>query len=183
MSTEEEWRPIVGFEGLYEVSDQGRVRSVARTVKRGKSTHSVRERILKPATQRSRYGHKHVQLYRQGKQKTALVSHLVAYAFLGPRPKGAEVCHNDGDASNNRLENLRYGTRLENEADKLKHGTRAHGEKHGQAKLTWVTVRKIRALWATGEWTQAALAKKFDVTPASISMMVRGLTWKHDPEG
>lgn len=98
----ETWKPVVGYEGLYEVSDWGRVKSVGR----GK------ERILKltPNT----LGYLQVSLHKNGEQKTCKVHQLVMRAFVGECPDGYEVDHYDWDRKNNRLNNLRYIPAKEN---------------------------------------------------------------------
>lgn len=118
----EEWLPVHGFEGAYEVSDWGRVRSLDRiiTTKAGiKQRHQGR--VLTPAADRS--GHLNVNL---GPGKKLLVHRLVLEAFIGPSPEGQECCHNDGDPTNNNLANLRWDTRSENVLDSVRH--RTHNE-------------------------------------------------------
>lgn len=112
------WLSVVGYEGYYEVSSQGRVRSVSRWTKRG--CH-LEGRVLKPAAMKA-YGHLHVDLWADGAHETRLVHHLVMEAFVGPRPEGMETRHLDGDAANNRLGNLTYGTSSENSYDVVRHG-------------------------------------------------------------
>lgn len=124
MDDEEQWRPVAGSEGLYEVSDRGRVRSVDRAVsvvnRHGTlETRSYRGRLLKPGAQRT--GHVTVAI-RKG--RSVAVHVLVAAAFLGPRPEKADVLHRDGDPSNNHVGNLRYGTRSDNNRDVVFHGRR-----------------------------------------------------------
>jgi hypothetical protein len=115
----EEWRPACGFEGFYEVSSSGRVRSLPRRNTAG--------RILRPGV--TRYGHQHVSLWVNGVGTSRFVHQLVAAAFLGPRPEGLQVRHWDGDGSNNSVGNLRYGTQSENEQDKVRHGRHNHAGK------------------------------------------------------
>lgn len=105
----EVWLPVVGYESAYLVSDLGRVWSV-RAGRDLKSTSSGR-------------GYRSVTLCVQGKPSTKYVHHLVAAAFLGPRPTGHDVCHGDGNMLNNATANLRYDTRNGNMRDALKHGT------------------------------------------------------------
>lgn len=118
----ENWKPVVGYEGLYEVSDQGRVKSLARhtTMKDGRGK-TIREKILKNRTLPS--GHKYVSLSGHGSKQKALTHRLVMLAFVGPCPEGMEVCHNDGNPENNHLSNLRYGTRSDNVQDMIRHKT------------------------------------------------------------
>jgi hypothetical protein len=112
-ATHETWKPVVGYEGLYEVSDRGRVRTVPR--------------ILKPGT--LNHGHLHVNLWINRKGKTRTVHRLVAAAFIGPCPDGQEVRHLDGNPTNNAVENLKYGTRSENLLDRVRHGTHNNASK------------------------------------------------------
>lgn len=109
----ERWLPVPEYEGLYEVSDLGRVRSVG--VRRGKSG-----KVLTPHT--GKHDVK-VCLSCRGQRRTYRMHTLVLVAFVGPRPPGLEACHLDGDCTNNRLSNLRWDTHLANEQDKSRHGT------------------------------------------------------------
>lgn len=103
----------------YEVSDLGNVRSLDRTVvRRNGSAYTVQGKQLTPNITLT--GYARVSL---GKGNLHLVHHLVAAAFIGPRPDGHDVCHNDGDRLNNAAANLRYDTRRGNLLDKRKHGT------------------------------------------------------------
>lgn len=102
----EQWKAVVGHEG-YFVSDLGRVQ--------GKSGA-----ILKACRHGKR--HLHVTLWTDSKPITRLVHQLVMEAFIGPRPADMECLHSDGDGTNNELVNLRYGTRSQNNFDKVRHG-------------------------------------------------------------
>jgi hypothetical protein len=117
----EHWLPVVGYEGLYAVSDWGRVRSFRR---------SGRGQLLKPHTIPGA-GYQRVTLSRPGEprreRKYATIHQLVMLTFVGPRPEGLEVCHWDGDPANNQLSNLRYGTRSANREDARRHGTLGGG--------------------------------------------------------
>lgn len=112
------WRPIAGWQGQYEVSDLGRVRSLDRQTANG----FRRGRVLKPMPKAG--GYLFVQLYKNGRQYARHIHALVLEAFTHARPQGMQVCHNNGDPTDNRLENLRWGTPKENHADMWLHGTR-----------------------------------------------------------
>ena len=105
----EQWRPVVGWEGLYEVSSEGRVRSFRR---------GANGRILRPGI--ASHGYPTVAL---GRGNTQSVHVLVAAAFIGPCPEGQEVRHRDGKRSNPKAENLHYGTRGQNIADAILSGS------------------------------------------------------------
>lgn len=117
----EEWRAIPGFEGSYEVSNMGQIRSLDRVVPhKSCGTLHMKGRVLRPSISR---GYKHVQLLKDAKSRTMPIHKAVALAFIGPRPAGYDICHNDGDRLNNTAENLRYGTRTENVQDMFIHDT------------------------------------------------------------
>lgn len=109
----ETWRPVVGYEQFYEVSDQGRVRSLVKRMRWD-------PRVLAQSIS-TRYAM--VSLNKHGTVKKVYVHALVAEAFIGPRPDGLLVCHNDGDCRNNVVANLRYDTYRENSLDTVRHGT------------------------------------------------------------
>lgn len=113
----EHWLPVVGYEGAYEVSDHGRVRSIDRVIETKRGPRTVRGRVLK-----FRH-HKHgYPMVSPGFGKDALIHHWVLAAFVGPRPKGAVACHNDGNPANNTVSNLRYDTQSSNCFDTVRHG-------------------------------------------------------------
>lgn len=119
----EQWLPVVGWEGHYEVSDHGRVRSVHREIqfRDGRVyTYGAQIRSLTPQVP---YGHLSVGLKRNSSRVTVRVHRLVLEAFVGPCPPGMEACHNDGDTSNNSLPNLRWDTSSANKQDMIRHGT------------------------------------------------------------
>lgn len=114
----ETWLPIPGYEGAYEVSDRGRVRSLARLDARGRRrTGKLRSLVRQPS------GHFTVALCTNRVQRKFLVHHLVLLAFVGPRPAGQEGCHWDDDPANNHLTNLRWDTRAANVRDSVRNGT------------------------------------------------------------
>lgn len=109
----EKWKDIIGYEGLYKVSDKGRVLSVKRTVKCGKcGTREMSERILKTALHRD--GYELVYLSDKGFQKTTHVHRLVAKSFIQNPERKRTVNHIDGNKENNKVENLEWATHSEN---------------------------------------------------------------------
>lgn len=125
-------------------------------------------------------GYLFVSLVLDGKKQSRPVHTMVCAAFHGPKPTSShEVRHLDGDRRNNRPDNLRWGTRSENEADKRRHGTVAEGERHGNAALTEDAVRIIRASIPYGLWDTDNAAKVFGVTPGHVAAIARGQHWKH----
>lgn len=122
---DERWAAVPGYEGSYEVSDQGRVRSLPRVNSVGRA---VKGRILKPGIDSG--GYHLYTLWSEGRGKSFRAHGLVMAVFVGPRPDGLEVRHLDGDPANPQLTNLAYGTPSENQRDKIEHGT------HQQARKT-----------------------------------------------
>lgn len=120
----ENWKPVVGYEESYEVSDLGNVRTTnGRLVKDSWGNLKATESVEVKKTTNSK-GYKVVALNYLGKRKMKKVHRLVACAFLGEPPPGKDlVCHNDGNPGNNILSNLRWDDHSENNKDKRKHGT------------------------------------------------------------
>lgn len=117
----ETWLPIPGYEGSYEVSSIGNVRSLPRTVKRSDGwAMKVKGRMLKIRPWGA--GYNCVDLWKGNRGHVENVHVLVAAAFLGPRPDGMVVCHYNDVKTDNRVENLRYASRVDNEADKRRNG-------------------------------------------------------------
>lgn len=130
----EQWRPVVGYEGFYEVSDHGRVRSVPRGVWKRSRWGSmawyevpVRQLRLTPLD-----GYRVVGLRRNDAtgQRQKKVHRLVLEAFVGPCPDGMEACHWNGDRADNRIVNLRWDTPSSNSYDRVRHGT------HSKTRIT-----------------------------------------------
>ncbi|WP_372462860.1 NUMOD4 motif-containing HNH endonuclease [Rhodococcus rhodochrous] len=115
------WKPIPGFEGYYDVSNQGNVRGLDRIVPAGPRQYRIKGKVLKPRVN-VQTSYLSVSLRKNGATHYLHIHTLVLLAFVSPRPDGMEVCHNNGDRSDNRLSNLRYGTPSENGHDAVRHG-------------------------------------------------------------
>lgn len=126
--TNEAWKSITGFEGHYEVSDRGQIRSLDRYVRRGTGMLWSAGRVLVSTPNDS--GHHLVILYRDSERTRPQVHRVVAKAFLGEGAPGEMVCHKNGDPDDNRAANLYWGTMSDNMRDSVRHGT------HGMAKKT-----------------------------------------------
>lgn len=178
----EEWRDIPDFEGYYQVSNLGRVRTL-RT-----SGLAYVGRILRPATKKRGLPYIQVHLYRGSKKsgKVMTVHILVARAFLGPRPQGLEINHIDNDPANCRASNLEYVTHQQNIAHAARQGRmnqpyrprpELQSENGPTARLTNQDVINIRKAILDGI-SGAALAKHYNVTDMTISQIKRGKNWK-----
>lgn len=164
---EEEWRSVIGFEGVYEVSNLGRVKRVLRT-------SGTRHDFMTPTPDST--GRLFVNLRYHKQRKNAQVHRLVLTAFMGPCPSGLVACHNDGNPSNNNLNNLRWDTQSSNMADRWRHGTVPCGAKSHLAKLSEAQARYVLA---RRDLSTKNLAQIFDVDQATIRRIRRGATWKH----
>lgn len=173
MLSEEQWRPVAGFEGLYEVSDEGRVRSFPRPVRvRGNGIRVMGGKVLTPHP--LNHGHQLVFLYPGHVART--VHALVAEAFLGPRPEGNVIRHLDGNPENNRLSNLCYGT----QSDNLRDCYLSYDGRVGPGTLSRAQVLEIRSLLAEG-LRQVDIARKFGVSKSAINHIKSGRTYGYLP--
>jgi len=180
---QETWKPVLGYEGLYEVSDMGRVKSLGRPYKM-RNSHKPEvimdcrkpERILKPGSKPN--GYAQVMLYAlDGSKWQPCVHRLVLEAFVSPMPEGMEANHINGEPYDNRLENLEWMTHQEN----IIHSRHTLGkcvrEKNGLAKLTEQQVIQLRQARANGQ-PISPLAREFGVSIAAACNAATGKTWK-----
>ena len=157
----EQWRPVVGYEGLYEVSDQGKVRNC----KTGKILSNKPNKNI---------GYVVYSLFKNKKGKMHYGHCLVLEAFVGLRPKGDyQACHGNGIRNDNRVVNLRWDTRASNYEDARKHQTNSRGSRHGQAKLTEADVILIRQ----DDRLRKHIAKEYKVSITTITHIKLGTTW------
>lgn len=165
------WKPVVNYEGLYEVSSLGNVKSFVRYPE---------GRLLKPGI--GSHGYPTVVLYSPSRKRglTHTVHSLVLNAFVGPKPDNCEACHNDGNRANASLSNLRWGTRSENQRDKYLHNTSFHGERGPHAKLKNEDVACIRHLLKR-KITHKTIADLFGVSKTTITEISLGKTWNMAP--
>lgn len=174
----EEWRAVVGYEGLYEVSNVGRVRSLGRVaVCKGGWTITKHPKAMKIAIHHS--GYAMVTLTDALKnRKITLVHIIVAAAFIGTKDAGMQVNHKDGNKSNNYFGNLEYVTPSRNRFHAIQSLGVGVGERSGRTTLKEVEVHRMRRLRSEGV-TMDALAELFHVCSATVSNIVTRKTWKH----
>lgn len=166
---EEKWKPVVDFEGAYEVSDYGRIRSLDRIVKcRGGAEKVNRGRIKKLSTNCG--GYPIVNLCKMGRCKVFFLHVLILESFVGPRPEGYQACHRDGVRANSTLVNLRWGSVSSNFLDRVTHGTDFAGERNPQAKITNVQAHEVK--FADGY--QKDIAARYGITQQTVSDIKRG---------
>lgn len=163
--TNESWRDIPGYEGLYQVSSFGFVMSRERTGTKGG--------VLKPDLNRS--GYQQVRLYKGNKSQVFYVHRLVMLAFNGDSTK--QTNHINGQKADNRLSNLEYVTPSENaiHAIGLFGKWMGKGEESSQAKLSQAEVNQIKDM--RGQYSQRELARRFGISEAQVSRIINGIRW------
>lgn len=171
------WKTIPGYGGHYEASTYGRIRSKDRMVVRkhpsGKLVNFFyRGRLLSPCSA-DKYQHKTVHLGVDKRKYSASVHRLVLLTFVGPCPDGMECCHSNGDASDNRLENLRWDTHQSNNNDRKLHNKYAIGERHHMSKLTIEQVREIRQ----STKRRKDLCRLYNLSPSQIHRIRTNQSW------
>lgn len=171
---DERWIPVPGYEGFYEVSDLGRLRSL----RCGMGIRS-RPRIVRGMVERNGYRRWRLTTPETGRHGKRYLSHrLVLSAFRGEPPADHECAHVDGTRLNNVLPNLQWVAHAENIRQRDEHGTTAWGERDGQAKLTREDVHNIRRRYAAGGISHAALAREHGVCTATVSHILNGRNWR-----
>ena len=169
-----EWRDIPGFEGLYQVREDGELRSLDRTVV---GVDGIARRFSGSSLRPYQNGGGYLSI-RLTRRAPRMVHRLVAAAFLGEPPEGHYACHNDGNRQNNHYSNLRYDTPKSNQGDRRTHGTDRRGSQMPWAKLDEDKVRTIKQRLAKGAALQS-LADEYDVCKATIYLIQTGKNWKH----
>lgn len=173
----EKWIGVLGREEYYQVSDQGRVRSLR--ARNGTSDHPRNEPLVLKTRRCGRPGCLY-HMVALGRKRRTTVHRLVLETFVGTPPEGHQAAHLDGDRDNNCLTNLKWATKSENERMKVAHGRVPYGENASSSKLTWEDVRLVRARVASGE-KRKVLAEEFGVSITCIAHIVRWLTWNKPP--
>lgn len=176
------WKPIPGYKRYYKISNHGRVKSIPRKVKvitpGKKSWHRKFPGVIIKG-RANHCGHVGVILFKNGHGRYRFIHSLVLIAFVGPKPKGTQCCHWDGNPSNNTISNLRWGTPKDNSLDKQRHNTMIKGEKHSQAKLTERDILEIRRLYSEEKTSKSQLATRYKVSWQAIYLIVNRRRWKH----
>lgn len=173
----ERWKPVVGFDGVYSISDLGRLRREVT------ASNSKAGFILTPFRRPS--GYCCYTVWRDGKMRTLLVHRLIAQAFISNPDGKPHINHRDGVRSNNAIDNLEWCTARENvrhAMEVLGHvpfkGHQPFGERHYKARLTQQQVDDIRARHLAGRINQAAIGREFGVSKKTINSLIKGASWK-----
>lgn len=158
---EEIWKDVPGYEGYYQASTMGRVRSLDRETPYKDRTRKVKGKILKSSEQKD--GRLSVMLSKDNKQKRYTTAVLIALTFIGERPKGYDVLHANGNSQDNRLINLSYDTRSQNTIDHYRYGS-----KNPSGKLSIDEVLKIRRLYSANNCFVWEIANEFNISTSQV---------------
>ena len=169
------WLPVPGWEKFYRVSNFGDAESLGRMTARKSPSGVPYQRWidgkrLKPSL--NDVGYLHIQMTAEGRRTSAAVAPLVMATFVGPKPKGLQVAHLDGNRTNNRLDNLEYKTPKENAMDRIRHGTSGKGEKNSMSKLSDLEREEIRHRYRFEAVSAMELAEIYGVVFQTIYKIV-----------
>ena len=168
----ENWKPVVGYEMAYEISDRGRLRALARELsyrgRWGQMTRNAPAHDVKPVYDSC--GYVKYSLCVRGKARQVHAHRLVLEAFVGPCPLGMQCCHGDGNPANNLISNLRWGSPRQNAYDRLLHGRTA------SAKLTIEQVKAIRLESSRGT-SRKTLLQEYKLTQSHLTQILKRRKW------
>ena len=176
---DEIWKEIPGFEGHYEVSSKGAVRSLNRRNAYGRNR---RGKLLKLTTHPQ--GYKRVTLCKDGIHFERRVHVLMLEAFVGPRPTNYDACHTNDIPDDNRLENLRWDSKSQNRLDSVRNGTHAVsfrpqiGQKHYKAKVSDADVLRIREALLFGA-DRKDISSTHGISLNSVHQIATRRSWRH----
>ncbi|MEK6879243.1 MAG: NUMOD4 domain-containing protein [Nanoarchaeota archaeon] len=171
------WKDVVGYEGIYKVSNRAKVKSLPRLDALG---HKRRGKIIKP--RKSNRNYLRVALYKKGIAKDFSIHRLVAIAFISNPYNYPQVHHKNDIQDDNYLENFKWGTALQNTHDAIKNGcfaNAAKGDDNSMAKFSKEQVIEMRKMWGTGKFYQKQIAEKFNTWQGTVSAIVLRKSWKH----
>ena len=176
----EKWRSVKGYEGLYQVSNLGRIKGMKKTI--GRTKKMLRnEKMLRQSLKRT--GYLAIALRNNiGERKDVLVHRLVIMAFIPNIENKPQTNHKNGIKTINMVENLEWATRSENMTHAYKNGLMVktvRGEMCSYAKLNNNDIMTIRELYSMGNLTQDKIAEMFLINRTSVSHIVNNKTWKH----
>lgn len=178
------WKDIPGYEGHFQVSSLGRVKSLERVVENHLVLHGKPRKRLMRVPEKIRKtppnkfsGYPEVSLSVNGETKLHHVHKLVTTAFIGQTPAGLEVRHKNGVKTNAALSNLHFGTPKQNGEDRIEHGTSNAGETNGMHKLTESDVLNIRSL--RGKTSVIAIAQRYGLSRTYVYAIFNRKVWNN----
>lgn len=162
---------INGYEGMYEISNMGRLRSYYK----GKWPQ-VEPTILDCGLNYK--GYRRARLVKNGRSRSLRISRMVLEVFSGPCPKGMQCAHLDGNRTNDVITNLKWVTPKENQSHRFSHGTAIYGERCHLSKLKDKEVIEIKKRLLLGE-RGCDLAVEFGMSRPAMSSIKNGRSWAH----
>jgi hypothetical protein len=180
MKDDEIWVDIVGYENLYQISNKGRVKSLRKTIDKGKWGEVIfPEKILKQFERSNIEDYLCINLYKNKKAKTHSVHRLLAIAFIPNPHNKPHINHINCIKNDCRIENLEWCTPSENALHAIRNGrvTILNGEKNVNSVLTEVAVRIIRN--SRYKISRKELSETFGVSIAHIDRVRCRQRWKH----
>jgi hypothetical protein len=177
LSNNETWKPVSGYDGYYEVSSNGRVRSLDRIIDH--PLVQVRHGKMLKQTPNHK-GYMRVSLNKNGNKKQEFVHKLVAQSFIYNIKRNPQINHIDGNKLNNNVENLEWCTNKENcqHAAKLKLRSPIKGSSHHNTVLSEEQVIDLKQKRKEG-WSYLRLMSFFNITKNNVASICTGRTWKH----
>lgn len=177
----EEWKGVKGYEGIYEVSTYGQIKSLDRMIfNKNKKYQKANGTLLK--FKKTKEGYYSCVLYNNERKKAYLLVHrVVAQNFISKTEEQIQVNHKNGVKTDNRVENLEWVTRKENIDHSIENGLTKIGSDSTSSKLKDNQVLEIRELFSSQKYSYSELGRMFNVDGAGIGRIIRGETWKHLP--
>lgn len=173
------FKDVNGYEGIYQISNLGRLKSLSRRVSCRNSTRLTKEKFLKPAIKDT--GYLKFGLKKLGIEKQFVLHRLIAIAFI-PNPLNlTQVNHKNGIKTDNRIDNLEWCTPSENLKHAYAEGLKisVKGSNHFKSKLKESDINEIRQLYKIKGNTQFSISKIYNVSRSAIKDVVNGVSWKH----
>jgi predicted XRE-type DNA-binding protein len=175
------WKDIKGYEGYYQVSNFGKVRSLDRIIINNGNKCKRKGKLMNLT--KNNFGYFHIQLSKNFKKKTFRVHRLVALAFIDNPENKHDINHINGIKTDNNVSNLEWNTRKENISHAFKLGLmnskHSLGEKNYFAKINIDDVLKIKELLKGGKYSQKKIGEILGVSESCIGHIKRGYTWGH----
>jgi hypothetical protein len=170
----EQWKDVIGWEGYYQISNLGNVKSLKRKGvtyfgERDYAGHNVNP--IKCSN-----GYMAVNLTKQGLRQQKHIHVLVLEAFIGQRPLKYDACHNNGIKADCRLDNLRWDTRSNNHKDKIAHGTYQVGDKANRTKINKTIADEIKK----SNLSRVEIMTKYNLSSVQIWRIKNNLVWKNN---
>jgi len=177
----EEWRDIENYEGLYQISNLGQLKSAAKKWIAGNHNSNRMKNETLLIQHNDKYGYLSVRLYKNGESKIEKIHRLVAKSFIPNLENKPCINHINGIKSDNSIKNLEWCTYSENTIHSFKNNLQVSlkGQKHPMHKLTEIQIKEIRKKYIPKKYNTYILAKEYNMHQSTISDIVNYKIWKH----